>query len=151
MADMSEVLRNMAQATSRRQRIRINRKGAHVFEEALRQNYNTSMSEKNPAKHGTDDDVISTLTTDTTAGGAVGVGFSAKGKKSYLARFQNDGWIPRNQHGGPYKYHRTFPMVPGAHFWEKTYNDSGVDRRIGEAQKKEFENIMKRATRGDSL
>lgn len=153
MADMAEILRSMAETTSRKNRVKINRKGAKVFKEALHENYNVSM------KHSADDDVIETLTTDTTTGGAVGVGFSKKGKKAYLARFQNDGWIPRNQYGGPYKYHPGgadkskdssggLPMVPGKHFWEKTAHDEGVDKSISEAEVKELDRLLRRAAGG---
>lgn len=151
MADMADILRSMADTVSRKNRVKINRKGAKVFKEALHNNYNVAMG------HSKDDKIIETLTTDTTAGGAVGVGFSKKGRKAYLARFHNDGWIPRNQYGGPYKYHPGgkdgdrsggLPMVPGKHYWEKTAHDEGVDKSISEAEVKELNRLLRRAAGG---
>ena len=154
MADMARILRELGEAASRKNRIKANRKAANLFKEKLRENYNDSMG------HSKDDSIISTLTTDTTTGGAVGVGFSKKGKKSYLARFHNDGWIPRNGKGGPYMYHPgrkghgdkddggiALPMVPGLHYWETTAKDKDLEKRMIDAQVKELNRLLGNAAR----
>lgn len=159
MADMARELRELGDAISRKGRIKANRKAANLFKEKLRENYNESMGRKNNKTHS-DDSVISTLTTDTTTGGAVGVGFSKKGKKAYLARFQNDGWIPRNGKGGPYMYHPdrnghtsrgddgpTLPMVPGLHFWEKTATNEDLEKQMIDIQIKELNRLLGNAAR----
>ena len=115
--NLDEIFKRMAQGLTRKQRIAANQKAMEPYEAEFRRNFKTSMN-----GHG--DSILNTLAQNKTEGGAVELGFSKKGKKAYLARFQNDGWIPRNQYGGPYKVHGGLPMVPAKHFWEKTNEDA---------------------------
>lgn len=145
--DLAEKLQRMAEM-SFKDRVKINKAGMEPFRKAFVQNFNTSF------KDGHGKSIISTLTEHTSPGGRVEIGFSKAGKKAYLARFQNDGWVPHNQYGGPYKYHPDrknshaqsgveLPIVPGKHFWEHTYNDETVIAKITEAEVAYFERHLK--------
>lgn len=138
--NLDEKLMQLAKGLTTKQRIATNKAGMEVYRKAFEENFKSSM------KHG--DSILETLTEDTSTGGTVSLGFSKKGKKAYLARFQNDGWIPRNQYGGPYKYHRELPIVPGKHFWEKTNENQGVMKAVAEAEineaKKNYDHNMRR-------
>lgn len=150
--NMDGILRRMANGFTRQQRISVNEAGMDAYESAFRTNFkNTMTNDKNDGNS-----ILQTLTREKTPGGAVAMGFSKQGKKAYLARFQNDGWIPRNQYGGPYAYHPErrynggkpvegeveLPMVTGKHFWEKTNNDQNVRREIGRHQARRVRVIM---------
>ncbi len=142
--DLDKKLEAMANSLTRKRRVAINKAGMQTFREAFEGNFKRTMN-----GHG--DHILNTLTEDTTPGGAVGLGFSKKGKVAYLARFQNDGWIPRNQYGGPYKYHGTYPMVPGKHFWEDTIADQKVEKATAEREVQEAQKYIDRAARGGGL
>lgn len=139
--DLDKILERMANGLTRSQRIDVNKKGMEVYRQKFEENYNQSMN-----GHGKS--IIKTLTEDTTESGEVQLGFSKKGKKAYLARFHNDGWVPRNQYGGPYKYHGAMPMVPGRHFWEHTNNDQALQRQIATAEVKTAAKYMTRKAHG---
>ena len=66
--------------------------------------------------------------------GQVDVGFSAKGKKAYVARLLNDGWESKNQHGGPYG--RVQPPE-----WHDFFTN------VGEESSKEMEREMTKKAR----
>lgn len=124
--DLDKKLMKLAKGLTTKQRIATNKAGMEVYKNAFKENFNSTM------KNGKS--ILDTLTEDSSTGGMVSLGFSKEGKKAYLARFQNDGWIPRNQYGGPYKYHGELPIVPGKHFWERTNENEAVMRAVASAE-----------------
>lgn len=81
-------------------------------------------------------DLLDAIDYNKEHGGAVKVGFTRKSEKAYIGRFLNDGWDPRNQHGGPYQH------VEGEHFFEKSADDS--DEAIKETEKESLLKVLKR-------
>ena len=144
----------MAKALSRKQRISVNKAGMKPYKEEFTKNFKESFRE------GKGESILETLSEHATTGGRVELGFSKKGKKAYLARFHNDGWIPRNQYGGPYKYHPNrvgnekglddsgLPMVPGKHFWEKTNSDASLKEKIRAREIRKYHQILDEKVKG---
>ncbi|MBE1727402.1 phage tail protein [Lactobacillus plantarum] len=58
------------------------------------------------------------LIEDEHPNGSVSVGFTAKGQKGYIGRFQNDGWDATDRNGGKHKH------VTGKHFWESSQSEA---------------------------
>ncbi len=84
------------------ERRRVNRVGAKVYEQHMQSfldNHKSSNEYEDDTQHLAD-----TLTHEIREDGHYEIGFSKKGKKAYIARFLNDGWDVRNQHGGPYRH-----------------------------------------------
>ena len=144
---LDEIFERMAKGLSKTQRQKANQKAAELYKDALTKNFDNAMK-----GHG--ESIIKTLTTHNNGGGGVEVGFSKEGKKGYLARFQNDGWIPKNQYGGPYTLHNGLPMVPGKHFWEETNREADVKHggALGKAmtneQKAYYKHVMDKRVHG---
>lgn len=122
-AKFDAFLAKMSQKVTAKERSKINLAGMRVFQKNLEDNIrqHQGRKESNTTRR---EKMINTLTTKTEPGGRVFIGFSKKGKKSYLARFMNDGWDSKNQYGGPYGHQ------PGEHFWENTEKNAkeGVDK-----------------------
>lgn len=141
---MDEVFDKMAKGMTRQQRIKANDKAMDLFEERFKENFLRSMN-----NHG--ESILRALTREKTTGGTVAIGFSKQGKKAYLARFHNDGWVPRNQYGGPYPVHGSQPMVYGKHFWENTEEEAkhgDLGKRMSEREIEYWKKIMDDKARG---
>ena len=83
-------------------RKKINKAGADVYMKNMRSFLDQHRS--NNSYISGQEHLADTLTSkNDLTNGQVDVGFSAKGKKAYIARLLNDGWESKNQYGGPYK------------------------------------------------
>lgn len=123
--NMDSVLDKLSQEFTEAEKWEINKPAAEVFKKSLEYHINQGVHHRvyrNPyyqKMQANRKSIVKALAVNKEHGGAVKVGVTRKSKKAYIARFLNDGWIPRNQHGGPYE------PVAGEHFWENTENDTG--------------------------
>lgn len=124
---MDKALEALGKKFTEKEKWEINGKAILPFEKMLRKNIeNRNVPYRDPNYDPDRKALLATLETNNVRGGEVEVGFTKKGKKAYLGRFMNDGWDPRNQHGGPYKH------VEGEHFWERTDADAGESVKVAE-------------------
>lgn len=107
-------------------------------EEYVRNRHKTPEEKKKGINYKRRDrqDLVDAIDYNKEHGGAVAVGFTRKSEKAYLGRFLNDGWDPRNQHGGPYTH------VPGEHFFEKSAENA--DEEIKRVEEESLRKVLKR-------
>lgn len=152
---MDEVLDKLSREFTEQERWDINKPAAQVYKKALK--YHVGYSDRSTRngimvgpreyvrnRHPVDEndtraykprdrsDLVAAIDYNKEHGGAVTVGFTRKSQKAYIGRFLNDGWDPRNQHGGPYAH------VEGEHFFEKSATESD-----SEIKKTELESLRK--------
>ena len=155
--NMDSILDKLSQGFTEKERWEINKPAAQVYEKALKYNLahnlnptrngiwideNNSMVEYVRNRHKTPEEqkkginykrrnrknLVDAIDYNKEHGGAVQVGFTRKSEKAYIGRFLNDGWDPRNQHGGPYEH------VPGEHFFEKSTDNASEEIKRVEAE-----------------
>lgn len=163
--NMDEFLDKMSKGFTEQERWDINRPAAKVYEKSLKYHVghnlnptrngfmipdennvdveyvrNRHKSEnsipQNSYKRRDRQDLIDAIDYNKERGGAVRVGFTRKSEKAYIGRFLNDGWDPRNQHGGPYQH------VEGEHFFEKSADSS--DEEIKKTELESLRKVIKR-------
>lgn len=136
------------QLFSEKERWEINKPAAKVYETALKYNLNKRSRPLRETPRSVKDDktneyvprdrdsLVKAIDINKDHGGAVSVGFTRKSEKSYIGRFLNDGWDPRNQHGGPYSH------VPGEHFFEKSAESTADE--VKEVEAESLRKVLKR-------
>lgn len=140
--NMDEVLDKLSKGFSEKERWEINKPAADVFKKALAYHieigthHHPYRDSKYARKQANRKSIIDALATNKEHGGAVKVGITRKSKKAYIARFLNDGWTPRNQHGGPYE------PVAGEHFWENSIDSS--DEAVKKAELEALRAVLKK-------
>lgn len=162
--NMDEVLDKLGEGFSEKERWEINKPAAQIYEKALKYNLahnlnptrngvlvpqsNGANAEYVRNRHPNEDnkdlgykrrdrsDLVKAIDYNKEHGGAVKVGFTRKSEKAYIGRFLNDGWDPRNQHGGPYQH------VPGEHFFERSADAS--DEAVKQQELEALKDVMKR-------
>lgn len=98
--NFDKVLADLSDGLTLEEHKRVNKVGDKIYERAMQQFLDSHKSDR-VYKKGTEH-LADTLTHEIKDDGSYEIGFSKKGKKAYVARLLNDGWRPRNQHGGPY-------------------------------------------------
>lgn len=148
---MDSILDKLSQGFTEKERWEINKPAAQVYEKALKYNLVHNLNPTRNSRMGFDEetgqpvelvkdrknggykrrdreDLVNAIDYNKEHGGAVQVGFTRKSEKAYIGRFLNDGWDPRNQHGGPYEH------VPGEHFFEKSTDNASEEIKRVEAE-----------------
>lgn len=149
--NMDSILDKLSQGFTEKERWEINKPAAQVYEKALKYNLAHNLNPTRNGRMGFDEetgqpaelvkdrenggykrrdrtDLVNAIDYNKEHGGAVKVGFTRKSEKAYIGRFLNDGWDPRNQHGGPYEH------VPGEHFFEKSTDNASEEIKRVEAE-----------------
>ena len=149
--NMDSILDKLSQGFTEKERWEINKPAAQVYEKALKYNLAHNLNPTRNGRMGFDEetgqpvelvkdrkkggfkrrdreDLVNAIDYNKEHGGAVQVGFTRKSEKAYIGRFLNDGWDPRNQHGGPYEH------VPGEHFFEKSTDNASEEIKRVEAE-----------------
>lgn len=149
--NMDSILDKLSQGFTEKERWEINKPAAQVYEKALKYNLVHNLNPTRNSRMGFDEetgqpvelvkdrknggykrrdreDLVNAIDYNKEHGGAVQVGFTRKSEKAYIGRFLNDGWDPRNQHGGPYEH------VPGEHFFEKSTDNASEEIKRVEAE-----------------
>lgn len=157
--NMDKVLDELSKGFDEKERWDINKPAAQVYEKALKYNLAHNLNPTrngimvdNPKYNREDEyvrnrqgkgykkrdrqDLVDAIDYNKEHGGAVAVGFTRKSEKAYLGRFLNDGWDPRNQHGGPYTH------VPGEHFFEKSAESA--DEEVKRVEEESLRKVLKR-------
>lgn len=128
------ILDSLASGFSRSERLKANKAGAKKFEEIMK----PKVPYDPHRKKGTH--LRDTLVTVEKENGDTETGFTAKGHKGYIARFQNDGWDATDRNGQTHKH------VPGKHFWEESQAEA--KGKVIEAVKDVVVEEMDRKVRG---
>lgn len=128
---MDNILERASKGLVAPERLLANLAGMNVFSPLLHSKVDKHRQDFDikGAKHLAD-----TLVINKNDDASVSIGFSKAGKRSYIARFLNDGWEEFNQYGGPYGHHE------GEYFWEKTEKETHEE--LSEAMKKVVKEIM---------
>ena len=134
-AEFDKILDNMSSGFSHEERFGANKAGAKVFHRILKPKVPYSVLRKNEKVHLRD-----SLINEEHANGSVDVGFTKKGAKGYIGRFQNDGWDVVDRKGKQHSH------VAGKHFWEEA--ESEAKGKVGAAVAKELKKSMDQKVRG---
>ncbi|TLQ03647.1 phage tail protein [Pediococcus stilesii] len=104
----------LAEGFGRKERFEANEAGAEKFKSIMKPKVPVSVR----VRKGEHVHLRDSLVTDEHANGAVDIGFTAKGQKGYIARFQNDGWDVKDRNGKNHSH------IEGKHFWEETQREA---------------------------
>ncbi|HIW90010.1 MAG TPA: phage tail protein [Candidatus Ligilactobacillus excrementipullorum] len=133
--EFDRILDNLADGFGREERFKANQAGAEVFKRIMKPKVPYSVLRKNEKVHLRD-----SLITEEHANGSVDVGFTKKGAKGYIGRFQNDGWDVVDRNGQQHSH------VAGKHFWEETQQEARG--KVGTAVAAQLKRSMDRKVRG---
>lgn len=134
-AEFDRILDELADGFGREERFKANEAGAKVFRHILKPKVPYSVLRKSEKVHLRD-----SLITEPHANGSVDVGFTKKGAKGYIGRFQNDGWDVVDRKGKRHSH------VAGKHFWEESEREA--KGKVGAAVAHELKKSMDRKVRG---
>lgn len=132
--NMDRVLNQLGKTFSEKEAWEINGAAMRPFETTFKNNL--SAVHDAPLKKDEVAHLKDTLVVNKVRGGDVEIGFSRKGKKSYIGRLLNDGWDVRNQHGGPYVHKE------GLHYWEKT--ETSTESEVKKAELSALKQVMRK-------
>ena len=105
--EFERILDSLAEGIGHDERVLANKVGAEAFKKIMQPKVPVSTK----TFTGKTVHLRDSLVTEQHPNGSVAVGFTAKGHKGYIGRFQNDGWDVRDRNGVQHSH------VPGKHFW----------------------------------
>ncbi|MFT8406643.1 phage tail protein [Liquorilactobacillus nagelii] len=131
-----KILDTLASGFGREEKLKADNAGADVFVKIMKPKIPESTKlRKNEHVHLRD-----SLIKVEHPNGSVSVGFTAKGEKGYIGRFQNDGWTVKDRNG------QSHSTIVGKHFWESTQTEA--KGKVGTAVAKQLKKAMDKKVGG---
>ena len=112
--EFERILDSLAEGIGHDERVLANKVGAAAFKKIMQPKVPVSTK----TFTGKTVHLRDSLVTEQHPNGSIAVGFTARGHKGYIGRFQNDGWDVRDRNGIQHSH------VPGKHFWEESVKEA---------------------------